>query len=212
MKIPKNQLCSSGCGEKAKYFSQSSGRFRCKKASAQCPVVRKLNSDGLKLSYSLGKRLGRGFSKEASNRGRLTYLKNMAAKPFHLIGKGLRKKIIAEEQGGKCIVCNLSTWLERPILLELDHIDGNRKNNLRSNQRLICPNCHSQTDTWKRGKSSKSHIERSVSDKEILKSFQKCGSISKVMENFNLVGGSWYWVSEVIKNSPLWRNWQTHNA
>lgn len=30
----------------------------------------------------------------------------------------------------------------------MDHIDGNPKNTRLSNVRLLCPNCHSQTDTY----------------------------------------------------------------
>ena len=48
-----------------------------------------------------------------------------------------------------CFVCNLSTWNDKPIPLELDHIDGNSTNNILTNLRLICPNCHAQTSTYK---------------------------------------------------------------
>ena len=39
-------------------------------------------------------------------------------------------------------------WNNKPLSFHLDHIDGNRNNNQRSNLRLLCPNCHSQTPTW----------------------------------------------------------------
>ena len=48
----------------------------------------------------------------------------------------------------KCDICNIATWNNKPLSLHLDHIDGNPKNNLVSNLRLLCPNCHSQTDTY----------------------------------------------------------------
>ena len=31
---------------------------------------------------------------------------------------------------------------------QIDHIDGNNHTHIKSNLRLLCPNCHSQTDTW----------------------------------------------------------------
>jgi len=50
----------------------------------------------------------------------------------------------------KCSECQLTTtWNNKPIVLELDHIDGNSQNNLLSNLRWLCPNCHSQTNTFR---------------------------------------------------------------
>lgn len=51
----------------------------------------------------------------------------------------------------KCSCCGLKEWLGNPIPLELDHIDGNSQNNKKENLRLLCPNCHALTPTY-RGK------------------------------------------------------------
>ena len=51
----------------------------------------------------------------------------------------------------KCTMCQGTEWLGNPIPLELDHIDGNHENNNLSNLRLLCPNCHALTPTY-RGK------------------------------------------------------------
>ena len=48
-----------------------------------------------------------------------------------------------------CEECGISDWNNKPISLELDHIDGVRYNHKLENLRLLCPNCHSQTDTFK---------------------------------------------------------------
>lgn len=54
----------------------------------------------------------------------------------------------------KCSFCNLSTWLGKEIPLELDHINGINKDNTLTNLRLLCPNCHTLTPTY-RGKNIK---------------------------------------------------------
>lgn len=59
-----------------------------------------------------------------------------------------RKRFLIRKRGYRCENCKLETWLEQPIPLQLDHIDGNSDNNIEENFRLLCPNCHSQTPTF----------------------------------------------------------------
>ena len=51
--------------------------------------------------------------------------------------------------GYKCSVCGISDWNNKEITLEVEHIDGNSENSSRDNVCLLCPNCHSQTPTYK---------------------------------------------------------------
>jgi len=54
-----------------------------------------------------------------------------------------------------CSACNSTEWLDEPIPLELDHINGNNKDNRLINLRLLCPNCHALTPTYRSRNRSK---------------------------------------------------------
>jgi len=55
---------------------------------------------------------------------------------------------LSEDRGYKCECCGISDWYGQPITLQVDHIDGNAGDDGPNNLRLICPNCHSQSDTF----------------------------------------------------------------
>lgn len=48
----------------------------------------------------------------------------------------------------RCEICGLDRWLERPLGLELHHVNGDGSDNRLENLKLLCGNCHSQTDNW----------------------------------------------------------------
>lgn len=60
-----------------------------------------------------------------------------------------RRKQLLSERGYRCEICKLTTWMGKRITIEMDHIDGDSDNNEKDNLRLLCPNCHSQTPTFK---------------------------------------------------------------
>lgn len=88
---------------------------------------------------------------------RENYLIKIKNTPWENLSLHLKKRLIVIEQNNVCLFCGLNEWLNKPLVLEIDHINGDHGNESRSNLRCLCPNCHSQTDTW-RGKKLKKNI------------------------------------------------------
>jgi 5-methylcytosine-specific restriction endonuclease McrA len=66
--------------------------------------------------------------------------RNRSHVKLRLLGAGLKEK--------RCEECGLTEWHRKPLSLELHHINGDGLDNRLENLQLLCPNCHSQTDTW----------------------------------------------------------------
>jgi len=58
------------------------------------------------------------------------------------------KKVLTEVRGYKCECCGISKWNKQEIVLQVDHKNGDPYDDRPKNLRLICPNCHSQTETF----------------------------------------------------------------
>lgn len=70
--------------------------------------------------------------------------------PFEKLGSGKRRERLLEESNHKCSSCGYNKTRDcGSTILEIDHIDGNSKNNDKENLRVLCPNCHALTPTFR---------------------------------------------------------------
>jgi hypothetical protein len=63
-------------------------------------------------------------------------------------GKPLTPRLLRLGWKYECKWCGLSEWRGQPLVLHLDHINGIHNDNRFENLRFLCPNCHSQTETY----------------------------------------------------------------
>ena len=61
----------------------------------------------------------------------------------------LKERLIREGKlEYKCQICGIKEWQSKPLSLHLDHINGKNNDHRIENLRFLCPNCHSQTETY----------------------------------------------------------------
>lgn len=120
----KGLYCSRSCAAKVN-GSKFVKRKRTAKRCAICDCLHAMNGD-LCRKHEMIKRVESGI-----------------AGPY-----AVRRNLLAF-RGSRCESCGGVEWQGKPIPVEMDHIDGDSKNNSLDNLRLICPNCHSQTPTFR---------------------------------------------------------------
>ena len=95
---------------------------------------------------------GKGLSKPIFDDRKISLQEILEGNYPHYQSNKLRIRLFTEKiKEEKCEICGLTEWFGKKVPLELDHIDGNRYNHTLNNLRIMCPNCHAQTDTY-RGK------------------------------------------------------------
>jgi hypothetical protein len=130
-------------------------------------------------------------------KGELKILYNISLR-IHLI----RNNIL----GDCCNKCKLTDWQNQPITLEVEHIDGDKWNNKRDNLELLCPNCHSQTATYKR--KNKKNENQYISDNIIIEKIKANPhkSINQILSELKLCnkgGGNYDRIYKLCRNNTL---------
>ena len=150
--IQTEELCSYGCGKLARYRN-GSHNLMCEERSTKCVAVKKRNSESGKKIYTSGKRISGNLCYKTLNqdvKDRMAWSRGKILNVnFSYCGKGNHKKYLINERGHSCESCKNDTWLGEPIPLELEHRDGDNKNNVKSNLLLLCPNCHAKTEFYR---------------------------------------------------------------
>ena len=180
--VETEELCHYGCGCQAK-FRNGSGNLMCLPRSNSCPAIKSKNAKGLSKAHADGK-MRTDFGGRPN---RIPPKKPQPIPRFSKGGTGPHKKFLIEERGHQCEICLLTTWLDRPVPLEMDHIDGDHQNNEKVNLRLLCPNCHSTTDTYRGRNISKKRKEtRYVSDEEFISALRSTKNIRQALIKLDL--------------------------
>lgn len=108
--------------------------------------VKKLNLD---ISHWLGQGHYKGKTSFHSP-NKIPIEKILVKNSTYTNSNNLKKRLFEENLLKKnCSICKCEPiWNDKPLTLQLDHINGINDDNRIENLRLLCPNCHSQTDTF----------------------------------------------------------------
>lgn len=119
--------------------------------------------------------------------------------------KDIKKRIISDNLlEYKCVECNnIGVHNNKKLVLQLDHINGRSEDNRLENLRFLCPNCHSQTETYA-GKSTvgkrskkikiKYHDIKSENDKILFENLK-----NNIHDMNYIKPGTWGWKSRMCK-------------
>lgn len=183
------------CGEDAKYQLKN-GKWCCHESPNSCQVNKMKNSHAIKKAHEEGRCGNFTMSEDAKNRmhdgqkrGNQTKRKNAVENAFKMgsgISRGALCNYMVKDLGieYKCAKCGIQEWMGEEIHLQVHHIDGNGFNNELSNLQLLCPNCHSQTDTYA-GRNINNGKQK-VSDEEFVNALKTNKSIRQALLSLGL--------------------------
>ena len=182
------------CGSEGKYQNKQ-GDWLCESNANKCPSIKKKNSEGVKKAHASG-RMVTPFTEEDRKRANESLNARLAAQPFENQAWERQRATVIAEQEKKCLHCKNSEWMGQPIKLQVDHIDGNNRNNKRENLRALCPNCHSNTDTFC-GKNINGRTK--VSDEVLIEEIKKGLTTRQILVNVGLTpkGGNYERVNKL---------------
>lgn len=135
----------------------------CSESHSIAQFLRKLQLKENGANYKLFKKLkelynlsdshftGRGWSKgkQLKNFREIKIEDVLVENSSYSCTSSLKKKLLKNNLiEKKCNICSISNWNGKDLSLQLDHINGINNDNRIENLRFLCPNCHSQTNTF----------------------------------------------------------------
>ena len=146
------------------------------------------------------------FTGRAWNKGNYDY-SSFTKGSIKKNGKTTLKPLIAL-RGRQCECCKATEWMGQAINLEIHHIDGDRSNNELDNLKLLCPNCHSYTETFCH-KSKYQYVE----ENDYVQALRENNTIHSALKQLGLTAsaGNYERARELIVKYQLNHLYQEHS-
>jgi len=172
-KYNKNPSLCKECNLPVPYEKKGCNKFCCR----SCSATNSNKTRGLRISTRHSSKNEQYFCRNCENQIQITKHKKIYCTPKcqqdfqrkKSINEGSAsarsiKTFLIKKYGPFCMDCGWSKQnpSTKTIPIELEHIDGNSENNLLTNLKLLCPNCHSLTPTYKGANMGKGRFKRRI--------------------------------------------------
>lgn len=126
----KRSFCSSSCSATHNNQKRAATRYLCRNCGNPVKHGRSYCNSQCRIEYNKIERI-----QKIESAGKCS-------------NSTMARRYLIEKYGNLCFTCKNTTWNGEQIPVTVDHIDGNYRNNNLSNLRLLCWNCHAQTETF----------------------------------------------------------------
>jgi Zn finger protein HypA/HybF involved in hydrogenase expression len=150
-------------------------------------IKREIVKQNLSTSHFTGPLWSKGKTSLQDDRLGLLKLEEMFCE-HSMVSRSHIKELIIKNKllEYKCKKCGTNQWMDSPLTLHLDHINGISNDHRLDNLRFLCPNCHSQTETYC------ARTQNRYSDEQILEASVGAKSIREVMVKVGMSTGTNY--------------------